>query len=133
MAFAYVFAQCIGAYLGFGLLKYLTPVHVFQPDNSTEIGLCSTVPSADLQPLQAFAIEFLATSVLVLINCGSWNPRNALLQDSFPLKLGFAVATLGCVAVSSFLCNFNQMMNFYEIRFVKYSKSFYRDHIQVPA
>lgn len=99
MAIAYVIAQCIGSYLGFGLLKYLTPVHVFQPDNSTELGHCSTVPSADLEPLQAFAIEFIATSVLVLINCGFWDPRNALLQDSIPLKLGFAVATLGCVAV----------------------------------
>lgn len=92
-------AQVLGAYMGFGLLKYLTPSNVFSSVNSTSPGVCSTVPHPDLKPVDAFIIEYMITTVLVLISCAVWDPRNATSQDSVPLKFGFAVATLGCVAV----------------------------------
>lgn len=99
IAVCYIVAQCIGAYMGFGLLKYLTPVNVFRSDNTTDIGLCSTVPIPELPLMHVFIIEYMATTVLVLICCAIWDPRNSANQDSAPLKLGFASATLGCVAV----------------------------------
>lgn len=99
MAVCYIAAQLIGAYMGFGLLKYLTPADIFRAEDATGPGVCSTVPYADLEPIHVFAIEYMATTFLVLINCGVWDPRNAALQDSAPLKFGFAVVTLGCVAV----------------------------------
>lgn len=103
MAICYIAAQYIGAYMGFGLLKYLTPANIFRPENTTGPGVCSTVPYADLQPIHVFAIEYMATTFLVLICCSVWDPRNTVLQDSTPLKFGFAVATLGCVAVNNLI------------------------------
>lgn len=96
----YFIAQALGAFMGFGLLKTITPPEIFDPSNGTAIGLCSTVPHPALTEFQALSIEFLATSVLVFTICGVWDPRNAKCIDSVPLRFGFAITAIGSVAVS---------------------------------
>lgn len=98
-AIMYFVAQMLGAFMGYGLLKALTPPEIFDPTNGTGPGLCSTVPHPALTEFQAVSIEFLATSVLVLLICGVWDPRNAKLQDSVPLRFGFAISAIGSVVV----------------------------------
>lgn len=99
MAFGYFFAQCIGAFMGFGMLKMLTPTDVFTGAlENGSAGFCVTTPNAGISTMQAVGIEFLATGVLVLVCCGVWDPRNSKLHDSVPLKFGF---TIGCLAVAA--------------------------------
>lgn len=99
MGAVYFVAQVLGGFMGFGVLKAVTPSHVFdRVGNST--GLCTTMPSDTVSPMQAVAVEFLLTMVLVLVCCGVWDPRNAKHHDSVPLRFGLAVACLALVGVS---------------------------------
>lgn len=98
MALGYVAAQCIGAFMGFGMLKMLTPAVAFTDALEKGAGFCVTTPNAGITTAQAVGIEFLATGVLVLVCCGVWDPRNSKLHDSVPLKFGF---TIGCLAVAA--------------------------------
>lgn len=99
MAFIYFVAQMLGAFMGYGLLMVVTPATLFFPSDPAAPGLCMTVPHSSLTLTQAVLIEFIATSVLILICCGVWDPRNAKYGDSIPLKFGFAITAIGCVAV----------------------------------
>lgn len=99
MAALYFVAQVLGSFMGFGILKAVTPSHVFdRAENS--VGICTTIPGADVTPLQAVVVEFLITMVLILVCCGVWDPRNAKNTDSIPLRFGLAVACLALVGVS---------------------------------
>lgn len=102
MAILYVFAQLIGATLGFRLLKALTPTKVFALSSGT-YGVCQTAPHADLTEFDAFLIEFIATSVLISICCALWDPRNNTKQDSVPIKFGLAITILSVIFVSNHL------------------------------
>ena len=70
-AIAYVVGQLIGAYLGYGLLRMVTPAHFFSNDS-----FCVSLPSSNVSTTQAFAVEFLITMVVILVCCGVWDPRN---------------------------------------------------------
>lgn len=94
MSVIYILAQVIGSFLGFGLLKLLTPPHIFRPETSTGAGICSTVPQEDMTVLQTFALEFFATMGLIFVCCGVWDPRNAKTTDSTAIKFGLTVAAL---------------------------------------
>lgn len=97
--------------MGFGILKMLTPAAVFTgPLENGSAGFCVTMPNAGITTMQAVGIEFLATGVLVLVCCGVWDPRNAKMHDSVPLKFGF---TIGCLAVAA-------------VRILRFSKAFQR-------
>lgn len=99
MALAYAAAQCIGAFMGYGVLKMLTPAPVF--GNALEggkAGFCVTVPNPLISTMQAVGIEFVATMVLILVCCGVWDPRNAKHHDSVALKFGFTVGALAVAA-----------------------------------
>lgn len=101
MGAVYFVAQVCGSFMGFGILKAVTPAHVFaRPEDVPSVGLCSTVPSPMVSPIQAVAVEFLITMVLILVCCGVWDPRNAKHHDSVPLRFGLAVACLALVGVS---------------------------------
>lgn len=95
MAFAYFVAQMLGAFIGYGLLKVLLPA------TSIDVGagLCVTLPREVSDP-QAFGIEFVITSILVIVCCGVWDPRNAKFHDSVAIRFGLAIACLACAAVS---------------------------------
>lgn len=97
----YFVAQLIGAFMGFGLLKVVTPVSIFNQTSGSAVGLCTTIPHASVSPLQAVLIEFVATAVLILTCCAcAWDKRNANHHDSLPLRFGLTVAGLACAIVS---------------------------------
>lgn len=87
--------------MGYGLIVILTPVNIIQPDNSFGPGLCTTIPHPDLSPLQAVALEYIATTVLILFCCGVWDPRNAKNQDGIPVKFGLTITALGLIVVNN--------------------------------
>uniref|UniRef100_T1PJL7 Major intrinsic protein n=1 Tax=Musca domestica TaxID=7370 RepID=T1PJL7_MUSDO len=97
MACAYVIAQIVGAYCGYGLLKLFLPENlVFVPGNDT--GLCMTSVHKDIDNWQALGIEFCITTTLIFVCCGVWDPRNKSHQDSVAIRFGLAVACLSITA-----------------------------------
>ncbi|XP_052888198.1 uncharacterized protein LOC128296751 [Anopheles moucheti] len=98
MALAYGVAQCIGAFMGYGILKLLTPGDVFETALAHGAGFCVTQPNSAISNMQAVGIEFVATMVLILVCCGVWDPRNAKHHDSVALKFGFTVGALAVAA-----------------------------------
>lgn len=99
MGIVYFIAQILGAFIGFGLLKALTPTNIFRPENADGAGLCSTVPHGDLTEVQTFFLEFFATMVLISLCCATWDQRSASNQDSVALKFGLAVSALSIAVV----------------------------------
>ncbi|EDW01053.1 aquaporin AQPcic isoform X2 [Drosophila grimshawi] len=91
MALVYFAGQMLGAFIGYGLLKALLP-------DPTLDGLCVTLPHATVTTPQAFGIEFVATSILIIVCCGVWDPRNAKHHDSVAIRFGLAIAGLACAA-----------------------------------
>lgn len=111
MAILYVIAQLIGATLGFRLLQALTPAKVFAL-SSGEYGVCATVPYDELTELDAFFIEFIATSVLISICCALWDPRNSNKQDSVAVKFGLAITILSVIFGPATGCSMNPVRTF---------------------
>lgn len=99
MAAIYITAQFLGSFMGFGLLKVLTPTEVFSPVNSS-VGHCMTVIHPNVPLVQALVIEFVATSILILILCSLFDPRNAHTHESISLRFGLAVSSLAWSFVS---------------------------------
>lgn len=99
MAIIYFLAQMIGATIGYGMLKALTPYKVFN-ENAGEYGFCATVPQADLNTFQVFMHEYMATMFLITLCCSVWDQRNAKNTDSIPLKFGLAIMVLSMIFVS---------------------------------
>lgn len=100
MGAIYFVGQLLGAFMGFGILKAVSPAYVFEKgNNGTAPGLCTTIPNEHLTPLQAVSVEFLITMVLILVCCGVWDPRNGKHHDSVPLRFGLAVAGLAIAGV----------------------------------
>lgn len=97
MACLYVIAQCIGAFMGYGLLIILTPSTIL---TASAPSLCVTKPHASVSAPQAFLIEFLATAALIWFCCGVWDPRNAKAQDSVAIRFALAIAGLASATVS---------------------------------
>lgn len=95
----YIVAQFIGGFVGFGLLKLLTPEHIMKPPGAT-VGTCSTVLHPDITPFQGVAMEFLATSIIVLVFCAIIDHRCAVNTDSVPLRFGFVVFVCALFSVS---------------------------------
>lgn len=98
MGIFYCIAQMIGSFIGVGLLKVVVPSNLFKQNATTDVGFCMSMPHPELSNVQALAIEFLATAVLVLVNLAIWDHRNEKYQDSAPLKFGFVVFVLSCTA-----------------------------------
>lgn len=89
----YFTAEMIGATVGFGLLRLLIPTRILQLTvGDSNLGFCETNLSPDLTQFQGVLVEFVATSLLLLLCCACWDPRNAKSTDSVALKFGFLVA-----------------------------------------
>lgn len=95
----YIAAQLLGGFIGYGLLKTVVPSNVITPPGAAH-GMCVTIPIDEISSIQAVAIEFILTMVLILVCCGVWDPRNAKHHDSVPVRFGLAVASLACTGVS---------------------------------
>ena len=101
LALMYIIAQLMGSLIGYGLLVGIAPTQFLKSyDDSTGIGLCMTMPLNDLSIWQSVVIEFLATSVLIFVNCGVWEPKNCIYGDSVALRIGLTVAALSIAIVS---------------------------------
>lgn len=102
MACLYVLAQFLGALVGFGVLRLLTPMSILRPEGSVGTGVCSPSPNPALNAAQVFFYEYFATTVLITMCCAAWDPRNAKNQDSIPIKFGLATAIPFIAVVSYF-------------------------------
>jgi glycerol uptake facilitator-like aquaporin len=87
MCALYIVCEVIGASLGFGLLFSLTPKDLFE-QGEDEPGLCMTLPHSSYSVFEAFFVEYVLTTALVLVVCGVWHPENRNLGDSAPLRIG---------------------------------------------
>ncbi|XP_075145983.1 aquaporin-6-like [Haematobia irritans] len=85
MVLVYSVAQLCGSVVGFGLLKWIM---------ATKEGFCMTLPGQNIGTGQAFAIEFIITSILIMVCCASWDMKNTKFQDSLAIRLGLTVGTL---------------------------------------
>jgi aquaporin rerated protein, invertebrate len=65
-------AQIIGGYLGYGLLRAVIPSDKFDGN-----GFCVSLPGQGVSQTHGLVIEFLITSILIMICGGVWDPRNA--------------------------------------------------------
>nr|CAC13959.1 rhodnius prolixus MIP like protein [Rhodnius prolixus] len=85
----YLAAEIIGSVLGMGLLLLVTPVGII---GSRDV--CTTIPNPTLNSFQALGVEFVCTSLLLLVLLGCSDVRNADKQDSVPLKFAGVIITL---------------------------------------
>lgn len=114
MAVVYIAAQMIGAFIGYGLLKAVTPSAVF---DAGDVGICVTKPHKDVSGMQAVTVEFIATMILILVCCGVWDPRNSKNHDSVALRFGLAVTGIAITSVrtqyrsAEFFSNFITLIN----------------------
>lgn len=112
LGLVYVCAQILGAMFGYGLLRVFLPAYIMDVAYNDH-GFCVTVPAKDITVAQAFGIEFIITSVFVMVCCGIWDPRSATLIDSVALRLGLTVGGLVGVAVSNLCCYIEKQIFFF--------------------
>ncbi|KAM7358356.1 aquaporin AQPcic-like [Cochliomyia hominivorax] len=93
MAIGYALAQILGAICGYGLLKIFLPMDLIQMPGK-ENGLCLSAIHSGIATWQAVGIEMCITGALIWVCCGIWDPRNKMLQDSVPIRVGLTVASL---------------------------------------
>lgn len=85
---AFAIVQCLGAFIGYGILIGLAPV------NLSIDGICVTMPHHALSQFQSFGVEVVLTAALVFVCCGLWDPINQHRQDSGPIKFGLTIVGL---------------------------------------
>ncbi|XP_031829541.1 aquaporin AQPcic-like [Nomia melanderi] len=108
MTVVYIVSQCIGALVGYGLLRLITPVElVFATTPETASNFCTTQVNDKLSTVQGFIAEALATGILVLFACGLWDHRNTKNSDSAPIRFGLCVAVLCIVFIPYTGCSLN--------------------------
>lgn len=94
-ALVYFVSQLIGAIVGYGMLKVVTPRNRLTSGTVEESNqFCVTDLHTDLSAIQGLLLEGIATAVLVLIFCSVTDPRNERNTDSIPIKFGLTVAVL---------------------------------------
>lgn len=91
-AVLYVFSQCVGAIIGAGLLYGVIPAE-------KRSGMGFTGPNADVNPHQAFGIEFLITFVLVFTVFATCDSKRTDINGSGPLTIGLSVTVCHLFAV----------------------------------
>uniref|UniRef100_A0A4D5RAH5 Aquaporin AQPAe.a n=1 Tax=Scolopendra viridis TaxID=118503 RepID=A0A4D5RAH5_SCOVI len=82
----YIISQVLGAIVGAGILKALTP-----DDMQNNLG--QTLVNPRLNPVQGFGVEFLITFVLVFTVFAVCDSNRTDLKGSAPLAIGLAVLT----------------------------------------
>lgn len=112
----YIAGQVLGACLGYAALRLLFGEYGNLKDNGQSF--CGTLPNVG--DSGSFFIEFVITSILIMVCCGVWDPRNSLntgelssyqkrdfsyptnfsiRSDSVSIRFGFVVTCLSIVAV----------------------------------
>ncbi|CAK9827016.1 unnamed protein product [Anthophora retusa] len=91
----YLISQIIGAIIGFGMLKMVTPSGRLTAHTVAELDMfCVTDLHADLSAIQGLLLEGISTGILMLVACAVWDRRNVKNTDSVPLRFGLTVAAL---------------------------------------
>ena len=113
MCLFYIVSQCVGALLGYSLLKVITPDQlIYSTDPNQRSDFCMTTIHPGLTTLRGFMGEFIATAILVLFACGLWDCRNVHNTDSAPLRFGLCIAVL-CFVFSPYTgCSMNPARTF---------------------
>ncbi|XP_013785705.1 aquaporin AQPAe.a-like [Limulus polyphemus] len=91
-AMLYVIVQCLGAIVGAGLLKGLTP-------SNLQGNLGATVVNQHLSPVQGFVVELCITFVLVFTVFACCDENRGDIKGSAPLAIGLSVATCHMFAI----------------------------------
>ncbi|KYN37568.1 Aquaporin AQPAe.a [Trachymyrmex septentrionalis] len=135
MAGFYIIAQCLGALLGYGMLKItkitfelfrrfgedlnnrisvmITPSDlVHDGDSTTTDKFCTTDVNEAIGIGHGIAAEAFATGVLVFFACSSWDSRNAKNTDSLGLKFGLCVSMLCLAFIPHTGCSMNPARSF---------------------
>ncbi|XP_077276169.1 aquaporin AQPAe.a-like isoform X2 [Temnothorax americanus] len=113
MAGFYIIAQCLGALLGFGLLKLVTPANLLHDGaGDPSVPFCMTDINKEITVGHGIAAEALATGVLAFFACGSWDSRNAKNSDSMALKFGLCVTVLCLAFIPHTGCSLNPARTF---------------------
>lgn len=98
----YIVAQMIGALIGAGILKGLTP--------STRGG-AATALHPEVTSGQGFGVELFITFFVVLTYFATYDKKRKDLSGSFPLTLGLAIAACHLFAVSRSTSSFIYLGN----------------------
>ncbi|XP_065337150.1 aquaporin AQPAn.G-like isoform X1 [Cloeon dipterum] len=94
--FAYILSQIFGGIAGYAILMLITPAAIIREDSHQDFGFCTTVPNLELSTFSAFCTEFVATSMLILLVCSSWDARNPNSQN-LPTQFALGITALGIV------------------------------------
>ncbi|KAF7382356.1 aquaporin AQPAea-like isoform X1 [Vespula maculifrons] len=109
----YIVAQFIGATLGYGALKIVTPPELFHDGNpNSTVGLCVTVVHPGISIVQAILIEVLCTSFILCAACATWDPRCSHTTDSTAIRFGFSVVAISLAAAPYTGCSMNPARTF---------------------
>ncbi|XP_011175320.2 aquaporin AQPAe.a isoform X2 [Solenopsis invicta] len=109
----YILGQLIGATVGYGTLKMITPAELFNDGNpNSTVGLCVTTVHPGINCVQGLLIEVFCTFCLLCAACATWDPRCAHISDSVALKFGLSVATLSFAAGPYTGCSMNPARTF---------------------
>ncbi|XP_067214234.1 aquaporin AQPAe.a-like isoform X3 [Linepithema humile] len=109
----YILGQFIGATIGYGILKMITPAELFNDGNlNSTAGVCVTVVHPGISSLQGVLIEVFCTSCLLCAACATWDSRCAHTTDSTALKFGLSVATISFAASPYTGCSMNPARSF---------------------
>ncbi|XP_033754572.1 aquaporin-4-like [Pecten maximus] len=91
-AVLYIVVQCLGAIIGAGLLKGMTPTR-------RQDSLGATVPHNDVDGGKAFGIEFFITFILIFTIFATCDKKRKDLGGSFPLSIGLSVTMCHLFAI----------------------------------
>ncbi|KAK0083506.1 hypothetical protein PV325_008688 [Microctonus aethiopoides] len=112
-AMVYIVAQCLGAILGYGLLKLGTPTGLLtHGDPETAQSFCVTKLNPLVTSAQGFMIEMMATMILMILASAVWDKRNEKNTDSTALKFGLAVTCIATVFGPYTGCSMNPARSF---------------------
>lgn len=112
-ALVYFVSQMIGAILGYGMLKVVTPKNRLTAGTVDQTNLfCVTDLHADLSAIQGLIVEGIATAVLMMVVCSVWDVRNEKNSDSVPIKFGLTVAVLATAVGPYTGCSLNPARSF---------------------
>jgi aquaporin rerated protein, invertebrate len=52
------------------------------------------VPNHNVSNVQAFFVEYIASTILIAVCAGLWDPRNRKWGDSIPIKFGLTITAI---------------------------------------
>lgn len=108
MAGLYIFAQCLGAIFGYGMIKVITPTgYLHGGDPDTTGSFCVTDVHSSMSVSQGLLAEIIATAILVFFACGLWDPRNEKNSDSVSIRFAFCITVLCFIFAPYTGCSLN--------------------------